>query len=101
MQAAVTARAALELSRLDLADAALLRLPKTLPKAMELEARLGRARIAAAEGRYDAAVPEFAAVEKSGDEKLEAEAIYYHTDAALNAGAMQPKQAIETLERLR
>jgi tetratricopeptide (TPR) repeat protein len=95
------ARAALELSRLDLADAALLRLPKTLPKPMEMEARLGRARIAAAEGRYDAAVPEFTAVEKSGDERLEAAAIYYHTEAALNAGALQPKQAIGALERLR
>jgi tetratricopeptide (TPR) repeat protein len=95
------ARAALELSRLDLADAALLRLPKTLPQPMAMEARLSRARIAAAEGRYDAAVPEFAAVEKSGDERLEAMAIYYHTEAALNAGALQPKQAINTLERLR
>ena len=95
------AKAALELSRLDLADAALLRLPKTLPVAMDMEARLGRARIAAAEGRYDAAVPDFAVVEKSGNDGLEAAAIYYHTEAALNAGAMQPKQAIETLERLR
>jgi tetratricopeptide (TPR) repeat protein len=95
------ARAALELSRLDLADAALLRLPKTLTKPMEMEARLGRARIAAAEGRYDAAVPEFAAVEKDGDDRLQAAAIYYHTEAALNAGAMQPKQAIGVLERLR
>jgi len=95
------AKAALELSRLDLADAALLRLPKTLTKSMAMEAQLGRARIAAAEGRYDAAVPEFTAVEKNGDEKLQAAAIYFHTEAALNAGAMQPKQAIGVLERLR
>ena len=95
------AKSALELSRLDLADAALLRLPKTLPKAMDNEARLGRARIAAAEGRYDAAVPDFTAVENSGDDRLESAAIYYHTEAALNAGAMQPKQAISVLERLR
>ena len=63
------AEAALELSRLDLADAALLRLPKDLPAAMATEARLGRARIAAAEGRYEAAAPEFATVEKTGDER--------------------------------
>ncbi|MBV9550720.1 MAG: hypothetical protein JO256_13710 [Alphaproteobacteria bacterium] len=95
------ATAALELGRLDLADAALQRLPKTMPPDVALEARLGRARVAAAESRYDAAVPQFAALEKSGDERIEAAAIYYHTEAALNAGALQPKQAIETLERLR
>jgi hypothetical protein len=95
------ARAALELSRLDLADAAMLRLPKQMPPALKLEARLVNARVAAAEGHFDAAAPELAALEKSGDERIEAEAIYYRTEAALNAGALAPKQAIETLEKLR
>jgi len=95
------AEAALELSRLDLADAVLLRLPKDLPSAMAVEARLGKARITAAEGRYEAAVPEFAAVEKTGDERLQAAAIYYRTEAGLHAGAIAPKQAIGTLEKLR
>jgi hypothetical protein len=95
------AEAALELSRLDLADAALLRLPKTLPPAMAIEARLDKARVTAAEDRYDAAVPEFAAVEKTGDERQQAAAIYYRTDAGLRAGAIPPKQAIDILEQLR
>ena len=95
------AEAALELKRLDLADAALQRLPATMPPALTLEARLGRARVAAAESRYKVAMPEFTALEKSGDEKFEAAAIYYHTEAGLSAGTLQPKQAIETLEKLR
>ena len=40
-------------------------------------------------------------MEKSGDEKLAAQAIFYHTNAALNAGALTQTQAIEQLERLR
>jgi len=95
------AEAALELGRLDQADAALQRLPKTMPPPLALQARLDRARVAAAESRYEAAMPEFAALEKSGDEKIEAEAIYYRTEAALAASVLQPKQAIETLEKLR
>ena len=96
------AEAALELGRLDQADAALQRLPKTtMPPSLTLEARLDRARIAAAESRFDAAVPEFAALEKSGDEKIEVAAIYYRTEAALAANVLLPKQAIETLEKLR
>jgi hypothetical protein len=96
-----SAEAALELSRLDLADAALQRLPKTLPPAMATEALLSRARVAAAESRFAAAAAQFATVEQSGDERLEAAAIYYHTMAALNAGAMTPSRAIATLEKLR
>ena len=41
------------------------------------------------------------AVEKGGDERLAAQAIFYHTNAALNAGAITRAQAIEQLERLR
>jgi hypothetical protein len=40
-------------------------------------------------------------VEKGGEEKLAVEALYYHTGAALNAGAITAPQAIEQLERLR
>ena len=55
----------------------------------------------AAESRYPDATSHFIAVEKSGDEKLAVQAIFYHTTAALNAGALTVPQAIEQLERLR
>ncbi|HEX2761503.1 MAG TPA: hypothetical protein VHM27_13355, partial [Rhizomicrobium sp.] len=95
------AEAALALPRLDLADAAISRLPKDVPQALAMDVRLVKARIAAAESRYGVAMPEFTAVEKSGNEKLAVRAIYYRTEAALAAGMTTPKQAIETLEKLR
>jgi hypothetical protein len=95
------AEAAMGLGRLDLADAALVRLPKDLPPKEALRAQLDRARVTATEGRYAAALPEFLALEKSGDERIEAEAIYYRTETGLTAGVIQPARAIETLEKLR
>jgi hypothetical protein len=93
--------AALGLGRLDIADAALRRMPKTLAPRFALEKELSEARMMAAESRYRAAAPLFVALENSGQEDLAAKAIFYHTGAALNAGAITPDQAIETLERLR
>ena len=92
---------ALGLGRLDLADAALQRLPKNLDARLALQADLAQARLMAAESRYPDAASHFTAVEKSGDEKLAVQAIFYHTTAALNAGAITVPQAIEQLERLR
>ncbi len=46
-------------------------------------------------------MPEFAAIEKGGNEKLAARAVYYRTETALAAGMTSPKQAIDALERLR
>jgi hypothetical protein len=103
-QAAATladTESALGLGRLDLADAALQRLPKNLDARQALEADLAQARLMAAESRYPNAASHFTAVEKSDDEKLAAQAIFYHTTAALNAGAITVPQAIEQLERLR
>ncbi|HVW72410.1 MAG TPA: tetratricopeptide repeat protein [Rhizomicrobium sp.] len=103
-QAAATladVEATLGMGRLDLADAALQRLPKNLDARQTLEADLDQARLMAAESRYPDAASHFVAVEKSGDEKLAAQAIFYHTTAALNAGALTVPQAIEQLERLR
>ncbi|HUE64853.1 MAG TPA: hypothetical protein VMO78_10815 [Rhizomicrobium sp.] len=91
----------LGMGRPDMADAALQRLPKTLDAKQTMEAELAQARLMAAENRYAAAAGHFAAVEKSGDEKLAAEAVYYHTGAALNAGAITAPQGIEELEKLR
>jgi hypothetical protein len=95
------ADAALGLGRLDLADAALDRMPKELNQKQALAAELAQARVLAGETRYEAAANHFIKVEKSGDERLAAQAIFYHTTAALNAGAITPPQAIEQLERLR
>ncbi|HET7084225.1 MAG TPA: hypothetical protein VFI23_05600 [Rhizomicrobium sp.] len=95
------ADAALGLGRLDLADAALNRMPRELDEKQALAAELAQARVLAGENRYGAAVTHFAAVEKGGDERLASQAIFYHAGAALNAGAITPAQAIEQLERLR
>jgi hypothetical protein len=95
------AQASLGIGRLELADAALERLPPTLPRKQALQRTLARGRIFATENRYRAAAPLFAAVEESGDEPLAVQAIYYQTCAALNAGAIDKAQAIDALERLR
>ena len=95
------AEAALGLGRLDLADAALSRLPKDLEPRHALMAQLLQARLAAAQNKYRDATADFAQVEKSGDEKLAAQAIFHHTNAALAARALTTPQAIDKLERLR
>ena len=95
------AEAALGLGRLDLADAALSRLPKDLEPRHALMAQLLQARLAAAQNKYRDATAGFAHVEKSGDEKLAAQAIFHHTTAALSARALTVPQGIEKLERLR
>ncbi len=103
-QAAATladADAALGLGRLDLADAALHRMPKDLDHKQALAAELVQARVLAGETRYGVAAKHFVAVENGGDERLAAQAIFYHTTAALNASAITAPQAIEQLERLR
>jgi hypothetical protein len=95
------ANAGLELNRLDLADAALSRLPKNLSPRDTLAAELAQARLTATQSRYQESADRFAAIEKSGDEKLAAQAIFYHINAALAASAMTNAQAIEQLEKLR
>jgi len=95
------ADAALGLGRLDLADAALNRMPKELGSKQALAAELVQARVLAGENRYGAAASHFAAVERGGDEGLAVQAVFHHTNAALNAGAITVPQATEQLERLR
>jgi hypothetical protein len=95
------AEAALAIGRLELADAAMTRLPHALAKEDALEAELAKARIAAAQKHYPAATAQFAAVENGGNERLAAQAIFYHTNAALAAEVITPKQGIGILERLR
>jgi tetratricopeptide (TPR) repeat protein len=86
---------------LECADAALAKLPKDLDKTRALEAELTRGELYAQENRYHDAQPLFAAVTNSGDERLEALAVYDNTDAGLAAGAITPDVAIQTLDKLR
>ncbi|HEY0266603.1 MAG TPA: hypothetical protein VGC16_07620, partial [Rhizomicrobium sp.] len=95
------ADAAMGLGRLDLADAALQRLPRELDARQSLASELAQARLMAAESRYSEAVKHFTIVETGGNEALAARAIYYRTEAALKAGAVTPAQATEQLEKLR
>jgi hypothetical protein len=95
------ADASLGLTRLDLADAALSRLPKDLEPKQALESELLQARLIGAQSRYRDAAEHFAHVENGGDDRLAAQAVYYHVTAALNARAMTPDQGIEQLEKLR
>jgi hypothetical protein len=95
------AESALGLGRLDLADSALTRLPKELEPGQSLEAELARARVLAAESRYQDAAGRFADVIKGGNEQLATQAIFYQTNAALAADAITKPQAIEQLEKLR
>ncbi|MDB5735486.1 MAG: tetratricopeptide 4 protein [Alphaproteobacteria bacterium] len=94
------ADAALGLNRLDLADAALQRLPRELDRKQALAADLARARIMAA-SRFSEAAALFKKIENGGDEKLAANALFHHTNAALAGHAITTAQAIEQLEKLR
>ena len=95
------AQAALGQGHLEVADAAIARLPQGIDPKLEIEANIVRARLLAAENRGHDAGRLFDAVERSGDERAAAESIYFRTDAALKAGAMSSDAAIATLERLR
>lgn len=96
-----SANAALGMGRLDLADAALSKLPEELEPRQQLAAELAQARLTAAQNKYREAATHFAKIQNSGDEKLAAQALFYNTNAALNAGAITMPQAIEQLEKLR
>jgi tetratricopeptide (TPR) repeat protein len=95
------AQAALGQGHLEVADAAIARLPANIAPDLQTEANVVRARLLAAENRGHEAGLLFDTVEKSGDAQAAAESIYYRTDAALKAGVMTSDAAIATLERLR
>ena len=95
-----TAEAALGRNHLEIADAALARLPADLPQPLMIAAQLERARLYAAENRKDAAQL-FAAVENSGDERQAARAVFYRVTAGLAAGTLSSASAIAELEKLR
>jgi hypothetical protein len=96
-----TAETALGRGHLEIADAALARLPQDLPPRLMIAAELERARLYAAENRAKDAAVLFAAVEKSGDDMQAARSIYYRVEAGLAADTLPPKTAIAELEKLR
>jgi len=95
------AQTALAQGHLEIADAALTRLPKGGDPALAVEANVVRARLLAAEDFGHQAGLLFDGVEKSGNERAAAESIYYRTEAALKAGVMTSDAAILALEQLR
>jgi hypothetical protein len=95
------AQAALAQNRLEIADAAMARVPKGIDPNVQVEANVVRARLLAAEDFGHQAGALFNAVEKSGNEHAAAESIYYRTEAALKVGAMSQDDAIKVLEALR
>lgn len=99
-QLAIT-NAALSAGSVEEADLALAKVPKALPKTLRLERELARARLLSMEERYKTAAPIFAALARSGDDRISAHAIYENTLAAVAARAMTHSKAIETLEDLR
>jgi hypothetical protein len=101
MQRIGKAEAALGQGHLEVADAAIARLPAGIERPLAIRANLVRARLLAAENRGREAGALFNAIEKNDDERMAAEAVYYRTDAALKAGVVTREAAIQTLERLR
>jgi hypothetical protein len=95
------AEAALAAGSLESADAALSRLPRDLPKPLLLDSEIARAKLYARENRKRDAFALFDAVEKSGDERAAAHAIYAHVEAGLQTKTMKPETAIDMLEALR
>jgi hypothetical protein len=95
------AQTALGQGHLEIADAAVARLPQGIDRKLAIEADVVRARLLAAENRGHEAAVVFNAIEQSGDERAAAEAIYYRIDAALKAGVMTRDAAIAALEKLR
>ncbi len=95
------AQAALGQGHLEVADAAVARLPAGIDAKLAIDANLVRARLLASENRGHEAAMLFDAIEKSGDERAAAESIYYRTEAALRVGVMTQDAAIKALERLR
>lgn len=95
------AKASLGMGRLDLADSVLTRLPKSLSPTQALTAELMQARLLADQSRYRDSLLHFERVENGGNEALAVRAIFYQTNAALSAGAINAKEAIAQLERLR
>ncbi|HEY0299686.1 MAG TPA: hypothetical protein VGC36_00005, partial [Rhizomicrobium sp.] len=95
------AQAALGQGHLEVADAAIARLPAVIDRKLQIAATVVRARLLAAENRGHEAAILFDAIEKSGDARAAAQSLYYRIEAALRLGVMRQDAAIKALERLR
>jgi len=95
------AQAALAQNHLEIADAAMARVPQGIDPSVQVEANVVRARLLAAEDFGHRAGALFNSIEKSGNQRAAAESIYYRTEAALKVGAMSQDDAIKVLESLR
>jgi hypothetical protein len=95
------AEAGIAANAVEVADAALNRLPHDLPRDLALQAQLVRARLYATEGRFHDAQTLFAALANCGNEQIAAEALFDDTQAGLSDGAITRDQAIAALEHLR
>jgi hypothetical protein len=96
-----TIEVALATQRLEVADAEMDRVPNDLGGTLAVQAMLDRARLFAAEHQNDRAEVLFDKVERSGNEALAAQAIYYRIGARLANNSVTPQAAINALERLR
>ena len=96
-----SAETALATAHPEVADAELEGLPKGLEGEVALQAKLDLARLYAAQHQNDKSDPLFDELERSGNEKLAAQAIFYRVTAGLSDGSLTPQQAINALERLR
>jgi hypothetical protein len=96
-----SAEAALAMARPEVADAELERLPKDLEGEVALQAKLDLARLYAAQHQIDKSDPLFDELQKSGNEKFAAEAIYFRVTAGFANGTLKPQEVINALERLR
>jgi hypothetical protein len=96
-----TAEAALGVGALEVADAQLVKVPDRIQGRLGLQAKLDRARLAAAENHRGEADRRFAQVETAGDEWIASQAVYYRVAAGLQSGSMSTQSAINALERLR
>jgi hypothetical protein len=95
------AETALGRGHLEIADAALARLPAGLPEPFATQAQLEYARLYASENRQKDAAQLFAAVEHSGNDREAARAVFYRVNAGLYAGTVTAPQAVDELEKLR
>jgi hypothetical protein len=95
------AETALGRGHLEIADAALARLPDEMAQPLVVGAQLERARLYAAEDRNADAARLFAAVENSGNAREAARAVYFRIAAGLVAGTLPAAKAIPQLEQLR
>jgi hypothetical protein len=95
------AQTALGQGHLEVADASLQKLPEELGRDVALDALIVRGRVLASLSHIREADKLFDNAERSGNDGIAAQAIYYRTNAQMNAGAITREAGIKILENLR